>query len=139
MTARCRKTSNAIRLIDLPEALAKLLRTYTAGKDGYLFCTREGKPLLQRNVLRVLHNTGEKVGLHAFRRFRASVLRKERVPEDLLKFWLGHARNLTDTYASQLREDVVFRQHWAESAGLGFSVVSMWSRNVVRIDAVKVA
>jgi hypothetical protein len=52
---------------------------------------------------------------------------------------LGHARNLTDTYASQLREDVAFRQQWAESAGLGFSVVSMVSRNVVSISAVKVA
>jgi integrase len=133
------KTPNAIRLIDLAEPLAKVLRSYTAGKDGYLFHTREGNPLLQRNVLRILHNTGEKVGLHAFRRFRASVLRKERVPEDLLKFWLGHARNLTDTYASQLREDVAFRQQWAESAGLGFSVVSMVSRNVVSISAVKVA
>lgn len=79
------------------------------------------------------------MGFHAFRRFRASVLRKERVPEDLLKFWLGHARTLTDTYASQLREDVAFRQQWAECAGLGFSVVSMGSRNVVSINAVKVA
>ena len=133
------KTANAIRLVDLAEPLAKLLRDYTTGKSGYVFGTRDGKPLLQRNVLRVLHNTGFKVGQHAFRRFRSAVLRKARVPEDLLKFWLGHARNLTDTYASQLREDVAFRQHWAECAGIGFSVVSKWSRNVVEIDALKVA
>jgi integrase len=133
------KTSNAIRLVDLAEPLAKLLRDYVIGKSGYVFGTREGKPLLYRNVNRMLCNTGERVGLHAFRRFRASVLRKQRVPEDLLKFWLGHARNLTDVYASQLREDVAFRQHWAEHAGIGFSVVSMRSRNVVSIEAVKVA
>jgi len=133
------KTANAIRLVDLAEPLAKLLRNYVIGKSGYLFSTRDGKPLLYRNVNRILCNTGEKIGLHAFRRFRASVLRRERVPEDLLKFWLGHARNLTDVYASQLREDVAFRQHWAEHAGLGFSVVSMRSRNVVSIEAVKVA
>ena len=133
------KTSNAIRSVDVAEPLARVLRSHIAGKNGFVFATREGKPLLQRNLLRVLHNTGEKVGMHAFRRFRAALLRKERVPEDLLKFWLGHARNLTDTYASQLREDVPFRQQWAQSAGLGFSVVSMVSKNVVSINAVKAA
>lgn len=135
------KTPNAVRLVDLAAPLAKLLRDYTTGKSGYVFSTRDGKPLLQRNVLRVLYRgLPEKVcGLHTFRRFRTAQLRKERVPEDLIKFWLGHARNLTDNYASQLREDVGFRQHWAESAGLGYSIVSMWSRNVVNIDAAKVA
>jgi integrase len=135
------KTPSAIRLIDLAEPLAKLLRTYTTAKDGYLFHTREGKPLLQRNVLKILYRgSPEKIcGLHTFRRFRAAQLRKERVPEDLIKFWLGHARNLTDNYASQLREDVVFRQQWAETAGLGFSVVSMVSKKVVSINAMKVA
>ncbi len=135
------KTPNAIRLVDLAEPLAKILRTYIVGKSGYLFCTREGKPLLQRNVLRILYRgLPEKVcGLHTFRRFRTAQLRRERVPEDLIKFWLGHARNLTDNYASQLREDVAFRQHWAEGAGLGFSVVSMWSKNVVSIEVARVA
>jgi integrase len=30
------KTPNAIRLVDIPEALAQVLRRYTEGKDGYL-------------------------------------------------------------------------------------------------------
>jgi integrase len=135
------KTPSAIRLIDIAEPLAKLLRTFVTGKSGYLFSTRQGKPLGQRNVLKILYRgSPEKIcGLHTFRRFRTAQLRKERVPEDLIKFWLGHARNLTDNYASQLREDVVFRQQWAERAGLGFSIVSMVSKNVVSINAVKVA
>ena len=135
------KTPNAVRLVDITQPLADLLRNYIARKSGYLFSTRTGTPLLQRNVLRVLYGgLPEKIcGLHTFRRFRTAQLRKERVPEDLIKFWLGHARNLTDNYASQLREDVAFRQQWAESAGLGFSIVSKWSKNVVSIDEAKVA
>jgi integrase len=135
------KTPSAVRQVDLAEPLAKLLRTYTTGKSGYLFSTREGKPLRHRNVLRILYRgSPEKIcGLHTFRRFRAAQLRKERVPEDLIKFWLRHARNLTDTYASQLCEDVAFRQLWAERAGLGFATVSNVSNNVILIEAKRVA
>lgn len=135
------KTPNAVRLVDLAEPLAKLLRAYTANRSGYLFSTRDGKPLRQRNVLRILYcGSPEKIcGCHTFRRFRAAQLRKERVPEDLLKLWLGHSLTLTDNYASQLREDVAFRQQWAERAGLGFSLVSNVSKNVVSIEVARVA
>lgn len=110
------KTSAAIRDIDIPEELAALLREYIAGVSPgrYLFATASGKPMSQRNVLRYLHS----------RRFRTSVLRKAKVPEDLLRLWLGHAsKSVTDDYARQLREDLSFRQDWAEHAGLGFSIV----------------
>lgn len=46
----------------------------------------------ERNVLRALHATGKKVGLHALRRFRTETLRRARVPHDLERFWLGHAK-----------------------------------------------
>jgi integrase len=59
------KTQNAIRDIETPEPLARLLRARVAGKSGYLFTTASGKPLSQRNALRTLHTTG-KVGFHAF-------------------------------------------------------------------------
>jgi integrase len=133
------KTSNAIRVVDVPEPLAWMLREYIADKQGYLFGTANGNPLQHRNVLRVLHGTGKRVGLHAFRRFRAAVLRKARVPEDIIGLWLGHAQNLTDLYAAQLREDVVFRSEWCKRAGLGFSVVTLVTQNVVQIDGRKVA
>jgi integrase len=72
------KTLNAIRLVDIPEAMAQVLRRYTEGKDGYLFTTRAGG------------------GFHAFRRFRFAVLRKAGVPENLIKQWMGHSQNLMD-------------------------------------------
>jgi integrase len=106
------KTSNAIRLIDIPETLAQVLRLYVSGKNGYLFATSKGGPLQPRNVLRVLHDKGKRVGFHAFRRYRAAVLRKAQVPEDLITLWLGHARTLTDNYAAQLREGVGFRREY---------------------------
>jgi len=62
-------------------------------------------------------------GFHALRRFRAQVLRRARVPEDLIGLWLGHARRtVTDLYAAGLEHDLAWRKEWAERAGLGFTV-----------------
>ena len=62
----------------------------------------------------------EKCGFHAFRRYRVTHLRKQRVPEDLIKFWIGHApETVTDGY-SKMKEDSEFRAFTAEKAGLGF-------------------
>jgi len=133
------KTPNAIRIVDVPETLAQVLREYSSGENGYLFATATGRPLLARNVLRVLHGTGKRVGFHAFRRYRAAVLRKAQVPEDLITLWLGHARTLTDRYAAQLREDEQYRGEWCETAGLGFSVVPLFHNKVVSIATANVA
>ncbi len=60
---------------------------------------------------------------HSFRRFRTSHLRKNCVPWDLQKLWLGHAnKDVTDRYAEQLKEDVEWRKEEAEKAGLGFKL-----------------
>jgi len=41
---------------------------------------------------KILEEMGrEKCGFHAFRRYRVTHLRTQRVPEDLLRFWIGHA------------------------------------------------
>jgi integrase len=95
------KTPASVRDIDVPEELAAVLRGYIPNIPAghYLFATASGKPMSQRNALRVLH-TRHKVGFHAFRRFRTSVLRKARVPEDLINLWLGHgSKSVTDDYA----------------------------------------
>jgi integrase len=70
-----------------------------------------------------LQSVGQpKSGAHAFRRFRATWLRKQRAPEDLIRFWLGHAnKNVTDRY-SKLNEDVTFRKKVAEEVGIGFEL-----------------
>ena len=133
------KTENAVRVIDIPEQLAQLLREHIAGLTGYLFSTRNGTPLSQRNVHRTLNAACATCGFHAFRRYRAAMLRKARVPEDLIGLWLGHARNLTDRYAVQLTDDIAFRSDWCERAGLGFQLVNSGQQNVVSIDATQVA
>jgi len=135
------KTPSALREVDIAEPLARLLRGYVVGKSGYLFATASGRPLIQRNVLGMLHATGKKVGFHAFRRFRTETLRRARVPEDLIKLWLGHSKNtVTDFYASGLNKDLAWRREWCDRVGLGFCLVGLLGlQNVVLIDAEKVA
>lgn len=102
------KTPAAIREVDIAEKLAALLRAYAEGRTGYLFATRSGRPLAQRNVHRAAG-----VGLHAFRRFRTETLRRARVPEDLIGLWLGHApKSVTDIYANGLQHDLAWRREW---------------------------
>ena len=49
-------------------------------------------------------------------------LRKNLVPEDLVKFWIGHApQTVTDVY-SKVKDDVSFRRKVAEKVGLGFEI-----------------
>jgi integrase len=134
------KTPNAVRDVDIAAPLARLLQEHAAGKSGYLFATSTGRPINQRNVLGWLHET-KKVGFHAFRRFRIEALRRARVPEDLLRFWIGHDYDsITDLYADGLKNDSVWRQEWCDRVGLGFSVNGLLGlQNVVQIDSVKVA
>jgi integrase len=134
------KTPNAVREVDVPEFLARILQEHAAGKTGYLFATSTGRPFIQRNVLGALHDT-KKVGFHAFRRFRTEVLRRARVPEDCIRLWLGHAKeSVTDLYADGLKNDSAWRQEWCDKAGLGFSLAGLLGlQNVVQIDSVKVA
>jgi integrase len=118
------KTENAIRSVDIPEALAAFLKAFAGDRtSGFFFQTDSGLPLGQSDILRdSLHNLGVE-GFHCFRRFRTSVLRKNRVPWDLEKFWIGHAsKDITDKYAEQLKEDVESRREWTERVGLGFIV-----------------
>jgi integrase len=107
------KTTNAVRVVDIPEILAIELRDYVVDVNGYLLSTEQGKPLQQRNVLRVLHSV-KRVGFHAFRRFRLTWLRKNGVPKDLERYWMGHAPEEVGDLYSKLKDDVAFRQLWAE-------------------------
>lgn len=128
------KTDNAVREIDVPSSLATFLKACVGGRtSGFLFQAESGRPLTQRNVLRDgLGKLRKDMQLekgkafHAFRRFRTAHLRKNRVPWDLQKLWLGHAnKDVTDRYAEQLKEDVEWRKQEAEKAGLGFKLPSV--------------
>jgi len=130
------KTDNAVREIDIPTSLAALLKASVGSRtSGFLFQSESGRPLTQRNVLRDgLGKIRKEMQLergkafHAFRRFRTAHLRKNRVPWDLQKLWLGHAnKDVTDRYAEQLKEDVEWRKQEAEKAGLGFKLPSIES------------
>jgi integrase len=130
------KTDNALREIDLPSSLAAFLKASVGGRtSGFLFQTESGRPLTQRNVLRdglgkirrdMKFEDGK--AFHSFRRFRTAHLRKNLMPWDLQKLWLGHAnKDVTDRYAEQLKEDVVWRKQEAERAGLGFRLPAIES------------
>jgi integrase len=123
------KTPAAIREIDITPEIAEILRECIGTRTGgLLFQSRTGKPLSQSNIERrhlhrILESIGsEKAGFHAFRRFRATHLRKHGCNEDLVKFWLGHAKaGITDTY-SKLFLDEMFRQQEAKRVGIGFEI-----------------
>jgi integrase len=123
------KTKNAYRQVDLCTALANLLKAFIGDRQsGLVFTNAVGKPMSQTKVLRrSLHPIlkeikVEKAGFHAMRRFRTTWLRKQRAPEDLIKFWLGHAKqSQTDGY-SMLAQDAEFRSEVAEKLGTGFEV-----------------
>jgi integrase len=125
------KTHSALREVDLHPSLAAILKAFIGErKSGLLFQTKNGRPLSQSNVVRrclhpILKKLGrEKAGFHSFRRYRVTHLRKNRVPEDLLRFWIGHAgKSVTDSY-SMVKNDVAFRQMCAVNVGLGFEIIS---------------
>ncbi len=113
------KTDAGNRDVDIDEHLARELRQYLAGRtSGLLFSSRSGTPLRPGNVLkRNLHPILKKLGIplggklsHAFRHGRVTVLRKHKVPEDLVRHWVGHTTlEMTDRY-SHVGDDIEYRQ-----------------------------
>jgi len=124
------KTEAGEREIDLAPELAEMLQAHVGTRSGFVFSTSRGGPIIQRNVLRVLHAVLKrlgmpKLGFHAFRRYRVTHLRKNMVPEDLIKFWIGHApQTVTDVY-SKVKSDTKFRREVAAKVGLGFKLTAL--------------
>ncbi len=92
------KTASAAREVDLDPTVAAMLKRFAGQRrSGFLFCTRNGKPLGSSNILRrhlhpALKQLGfvnpftgtSKAGNHAFRRFRNTHLRnRSGCPEGL--------------------------------------------------------
>lgn len=131
------KTKNAVREVDLHPSVAALLKEFVGErKQGFLFASRNGKPLGSSNVLRRhLHpalkklgyvnekNGTHKAGTHAFRRFRNTYLKNfTTCPEGVRDFWLGHAgTDMGDLY-DKIKRDVAFRRECAEKCGIGFEL-----------------
>ena len=131
------KTPYSVRVIDIPEVLARELRDYLSDVSDYMFATAQGKPLQQRNVLRILHRS-RPVAFHVFRRFRMTRLRKFAVPRDLELLWMGHAPEEVGDLYSKLN-DTLFRQEWAERVGLGFQLVHVGTQNKLTSETSNVA
>jgi integrase len=123
------KTENGVRDVDLHPSISAMLKRFVGDRtSGLLFRSKNGFPLQQSNVLRLslhplLKRLGQpKSGAHAFRRFRTTWLRKQHAPEDLIRFWLGHANKSVTDFYSKLNEDVAFRKQVAEQIGIGFEL-----------------
>ena len=116
------KTPAAVRVVEIHKALAAMLAQFAGNREGFLF--GNGAPLNESTARKHLDKQLPGVGFHAFRRFRTTTLRAQRVPEDIIRFWLGHsAGSITDRY-SKLGQDVEVRREWCEKAGLGFQLQS---------------
>ncbi len=126
--------------MDLHPVIAGLLKAYVGErKSGFLFSSRNGKPVSSSNVIRrhlhpalkklkyVNPHTGtHKAGNHAFRRFRNTFLRnKTQCPEGLRNYWMGHSGDSMDDLYDKIKEDVQFRKTWAEKCGFGFELCSV--------------
>ena len=114
------KTPAAVRQIDVHPALCSALKTYVSSKGvkigDFLFSSNESR--IRRNSLAPLGIEG----FHAFRRFRTTHLREQGVPEDLIRYWIGHTGvGMTDRY-SKMAQNVELRKIWVSKAGLGFEL-----------------
>jgi hypothetical protein len=57
--------------------------------------------------------------------FRVTHLRDQGTPEDILRFWIGHAdQSVTDRY-SKMSKRIQSRKEWTEKAGLGFNLPAL--------------
>jgi hypothetical protein len=120
------KTQAAYRTVDLDPRLNIQIAEFAAKNSrevgSFLFQSKRGPMRLKtaRNRLHKLHAEG----FHCFRRFRTTRLRERNVPEDILRYWIGHGgQSISDRY-SKLAENVELRKEWAgvEGAGLGFDI-----------------
>jgi integrase len=119
------KTLAATRTVDLDSRLSDLIAKFVEisgiQPGDYLFQSRSGRPMHLKTARQRLakHNVR---GFHSFRRYRITRLRELGVPEDILRFWVGHeGHGITDRY-SKLGENVELRKQWANQAGLGFEL-----------------
>jgi integrase len=121
------KTAAATRSVDLDPRLNDLIGAFVAENSiqpgQYLFQSRTGQAMNLKTATDRLKKHGVR-GFHAFRRFRITRLRERAIPEDLVRYWAGHAgESISDRY-SKLAENVELRKKYAgpDEAGLGFDI-----------------
>jgi len=116
------KTSNGFREVDLSVNLAGELSEYMRGRTkGFLFT----EPRTYSTALNSLHTVLDDLkiphtGYHAFRRYRITHLGKNKVPNELVRFWVGHAKPDVTARYDAVHKDVEFRLAEAERVKEGF-------------------
>lgn len=143
------KTASPFPKIDLHLVIGATLKVFAGERwSGFLFCTRNGKPLGPSNILRRrLHSALKKLGLadpatgthklgnHAFRRFRNTHLpNRTQCPEGLQEFCLRHTDEIMDDNYNNIEQDLESRKVWAEKCAFGFKPPSVVP-NVPKIGA----
>jgi integrase len=119
------KTQAAKRVADLDPRLNSAIIKFVAEQNiqpgAFLFQSTSGRAMHLRTATARLKKHGIP-GFHAMRRHRITRLRELGTPEDIVRYWSGHAsEGITDRY-SKLAENVELRKEWALRAGLGFSL-----------------
>jgi integrase len=115
------KTDAGIREVDLDPRLNALLSCATTTVAGEPIFNKDGKFLCEGTMRAHLKSLGI-CGFHTFRRYRITRLRELGTPEDIVRYWAGHAGGgITDRY-SKLAENKELRKQWAVRAGLGFEL-----------------
>ena len=114
------KTKAGIREVDLFPSLWERLKAIKAKTGYFLFQNEEGGPMWQTTLRNFNLKPLGIQGFHSFRRYRISRLRELGVPEDIIRYWVGHeGHGITDRY-SELAQNRELRAGWAKKAGLGF-------------------
>lgn len=91
------KTPNAIRRVTIDQSLSDVLKAYINGKtSGRLFESKNKSPLTAGNIANrilkpILDELKIEGSFHSFRHGRVSILRKARVPDELMLEWIGHS------------------------------------------------
>ena len=114
------KTISALRTIELARPVADRVSLFVRNRSGFVF--GNAIPASESSFRDRLNKVLPDVGFHAFRRWRTTWLRKNRVQEDHVRFWLGHSeKTVTDNY-SKLSEDTEYRREVADKVGTGFTL-----------------
>jgi integrase len=136
------KTEAAKRVVDMEPRLNAAIIKFVAEQNiqpgAFLFQSTSGRAMHLRTATVRLKKHGI-LGFHSFRRYRITRLRDLGVPEDIIRYWVGHAgKDITDRY-SKLAENIELRKEWAVRAGLGFSLDHLGKPGDPRPHAAKAA
>jgi integrase len=110
----------------LNDAVKEFVASRSAKHGEYLFANvATRRPVDVSNLRRALDARLPGKGFHSLRRFRTTSLRSKQVPEDLVRYWVGHSTSsITDRY-SKLSSDTIIRRAEADRCGLGFDLPAL--------------